>query len=196
MILKTVLLIIASQGYQPIEYGHTRKVLESAGIKVEVASNSTDDANANLNPQPPTTQTKPCACNRVPLEYQTVHVDVALSDVDADKYDGIFIIGGPGALKFLDNETTYKIMQGIASSGKPFGGICISPRILAAAGVLDGKKATGWNMDGKLPNIFKEHNVTFERRQVVVYGSLITADGPSAATEFGKAIVTELEKSS
>jgi|GEM_PF-5214415 len=34
MTFKTVLLIVAYHGYQPVEYGVTRKVLEEAGITV------------------------------------------------------------------------------------------------------------------------------------------------------------------
>jgi len=188
MLLKTVLLIIASQGYQPIEYGHTRQMLEEANIKVEVASNFKHDAVANPN------QPKPCSCNKAAHQYQVVPVDFALSEVNADKYDGIFIIGGPGALGFLDTKITHEIMQTIAKSGKPFGALCISPRILAAAGVLDGKQATGWDEDNKLTGIFKQHNVTYVKEPVVTDGSLVTADGPSAALAFGKAIVAVMQK--
>jgi len=190
MLLKTVLLIIASQGYQPIEYGHTRKMLEDAHIKVEVASTIKQTAFANPNAP------RGCGCNKAADEYQSVHVDLALADVDASKYDGIFIIGGPGALGFLDNHTTHTIMQTIAKSGKPFGAICISPRILAAAGILQGKKATGWDEDNKLSGIFQQHKVTYIKEPVVVDGSLITANGPSAAEAFGSAIVNVLQQHS
>lgn len=37
MLAKVILLVIASEGYHPVEYGYTRKVLEEAGITVEVA---------------------------------------------------------------------------------------------------------------------------------------------------------------
>lgn len=191
MLLKTVLLIIASQGYQPIEYGHTRKMLEDAGIKVEVASNLKQDAFANPN----NNHTKSCGCNKAVPAYQKVHVDLALSEVDADKYDGIFIIGGSGALDFLDNQITHKIIQALAKNGKAFGAICISPRILAKAGVLEGKKATGWDEDNKLSGIFKQYNVTYVKKPVVVDGNLITANGPSAAIAFGKEIVNVLQSS-
>jgi len=189
MLLK-VLLIVASQGYQPIEYGHTRQMLEEAKIKVEVASNFKHDAVANPN------QPKPCSCNKAAHQYQVVPVDFELSEVDVVKYDGIFIIGGPGALGFLDTKITHEIIQKMAKSGKAFGAICISPRILAAAGVLDGKRATGWDEDNKLTGIFKQHKVTYVKEPVVTDGSLVTANGPAAAIEFGKAIVALLQKPS
>lgn len=201
MLIKTVLLIVASQGYQPLEYSHTRKVLEEAGIKVIVASNEQGIAHANINGH----QTK-CGCQAKPQphpqpkpqpqipNFEHVTVDVALNDVNPDNYDGIFIIGGQGALQFLDTQATYDIMKRIAESGKPFGAICISPRILASAGLLNGKRATGWNGDNNLGVIFKQHNVSYIKEHVVTDGNLVTADGPQSAVAFGKAIVTLLQK--
>lgn len=174
MIHKIVLLIIASDGYQPIEYGHTRKALEDAGIQVVVTSDKAGIAHAS---------------HAIPKQYATVKVDVVLADVDVKKYDGIFIIGGPGALDHLDNKVTYKIMQNAAKSGKLFGAICISPRILADAGVLRGKKATGWNDDNKLDNVFKKAGVTYVKNPVVIDDNIVTADGPSSAALFGDSIV-------
>lgn len=189
-----VLLIIANQGYQQIEYGYTRKALEEAGIKVEVASNLKQDAHANPKTQLSQNQTRACGCNKALAQYETAHVNYSLDEVDPNKYDGIFIIGGSGTLESLDNAKTYKIIQAIANTGKAFGAICIAPRILAKAGVLNGKKATGWDADNKLSDFFKEHNVIYEKQPIVIDGSLITANGPLAAPAFGKVIVSILQK--
>lgn len=195
--LKTVLLIIASEGYQPVEYGHTRQVLEQAGFKVLVASNIAGTAHA----KPGAEHAKACDdlhCGKIASEYtrySTAHVDVTLTDVNPEQYDGIFIIGGPGAMEYLDNKVCYTIMQKIAQRGKPFGAICISPRILAHAGLLEGKRATGWNGDKKLDAFFKAYKVLYTKKPVEVDGNLITAEGPNAALIFGKAIVTCLQKS-
>lgn len=188
-----VLLIIASEGYQHLEYGHTREVLEEAGIKVVVASNLSGTASANASARHAQVCDDP-TCRNVGSEYASAHVDVVLSSVNADEYAGIFIIGGPGALEFLDNQTTYRIMRKIAKAQKPFGAICISPRILASAGLLKGKRATGWNGDNKLNAHFKKHEVHYVKEPVVVDGNIITADGPQAAKDFGKAIVKALQR--
>ena len=174
---KPVLLIIADKEFQPIEYGHTRQQLEIAGFKVMVGSNGKKGTVAT-----------PSAGTLKPI------IDVTLSEVNPDGYAGIFIIGGPGALNALDNQTTVRLMQNFASTGKPFGAICISPRILAKAGLLTGKKATGWDTDKELAGIFEANGVTYEQKPVVVDGSIVTADGPKAATAFGKAIVMVLQK--
>lgn len=196
MSVTTVLLIVASQGYQPIEYGHTRKVLEQAGFKVVVASDKKGTAYAN----PDGDHAKKCAderCGKPTNEndpYASVPVDVALSDVDASQYDGIFIVGGGGAMPFLDNQTTYKIMQKATELHKAIGAICISPRILAKAGLLINKRATGWDGDHKVATVLKQNGAHYTRNHVVTDGLIVTADGPAAAIDFGKAIVTVLKK--
>lgn len=190
---KKVALIIASNGYQPIEYGHTRKVLEEAGIQVNSVSDQAGIAQASpRGSSPHECKDSHCAQSN---HYDTAQVDVALSNVNPDEYDGIFIVGGPGALDHLNNQATYSIMQRAASAGKAFGAICISPRILAYAGLLDGKKATGWDNDEKLASIFDTHNTSYVKEDVVIDGNIVTAVGPRAATDFGKAIVRSLEAS-
>ncbi len=188
-VIKTIILIIASEGYQPLEYGLTRKVLEEAGLKVVVAS---DKSQAFARPSSSHARTcidPHCTSEAEKQEaYKSVSVDVLLSQVNPELYDGAFIIGGPGAMEFLDNKVTYSIMQKIAQDGKPYGAICIAPRILAHAGLLKGKKATGWNGDKKLATVFKDSALLINK-PVVTDGKLITADGPNAAVSFGKAIV-------
>ncbi len=114
--------------------------------------------------------------------------------VNPDDYDGIFIIGGPGALDCLDNSTTYSIMQKIAARNKPFGAICISPRILAHAGLLKDKKATCWNGNRQVEELFKKHEISYVNQPVVIDGTIITANGPQAATDFGKTIVSLIKE--
>ena len=192
----TVLLIIAYQGYQPLEYGVTRKVLESAGIVVKVASNQLGKASSCTN----NNQGKTCDdpyCQQMAMEYPNfvkAHVDVVIDEVNPHDYDGIFLVGGPGALEFLDNKKVYSIIQTMHELQRPLGAICISPRILAHAGVLTNKNATCWNGDGKVDALFKKYGVRRSFDHVVVDGTIITADGPQAAEEFGKAIVALVSK--
>lgn len=161
---KIVLLIIASQGYQPKEYGDTRKVLEAAGYKIEVASDKGGIAFAM-----PSSNREKETETRDRDDSQVV-VDVVLSKVNSEKYVGVFIIGGPGAVEHLNNKTMYTLMQYVAEKKKPFGAICISPRILANAGLLKGKKATGWDDDGNLEALYKQHRVVYIKEPVVVDG--------------------------
>lgn len=175
MTTPTVLLIVSYQGYQPYEYGITRKVLQQAGFKVVVGSNKHGTAHA-----------KP---TDLPNPYDHVVVDIQVSEAKPEDYHGIFLIGGPGALDCLDTSVVHKLVKDAYKHNRLVGAICISPRILAHAGILSGKSATGWNDDDKLENIFAEHNVTYIPQPVVVDHTIITADGPQAAQAFGTIIV-------
>lgn len=169
---KKVALIIAHQGYQHIEYGEAKKILEKAGFAVVTVSDKLGTATGKDN--------------------STTKVDNLISDLNVKDYAGIFFIGGPGALEHLDNQVSYKLLQTARASHIPIGAICISTRILAKAGVLDGKEATGWNDDKELPGIYRDYHVSYVPTDVVVCDAIITATGPATASQFASEIVTLL----
>lgn len=168
---KRVLLIIAHHGFQPKEYTEPKGVLQAAGVEVITASDQPGTAISSIS-------------------NEEAKVDMTLADVNLADYDGVFVVGGPGALEHLDNEKLYKIIREAVHMGKAFGAICISPRILAKAGVLNGKKVTGWNDDMGLDAVLKQSGATHVRQSVVVDGKLVTGCGPVAAEEFGRAILS------
>lgn len=171
--MKKVLLIIAHSGFKLVEYMACKKVLTDAGIQVVTASNLPGVAVSSV------TNNEAVA-------------DLILDDVNVADYDGIFFIGGPGALANLDNEKSYRIIREVAASEKIWGAVCISPRILAAAGVLKNKKITGWDKDNKLAGILEKVDAEYIRKPVVVDENLITGNGPEAAEEWGTAIARAL----
>ena len=164
-----ILLLVAQKGFQSLEYGDTKKELEAAGHRVVTGSATQGVAVSHMGEEVP--------------------VDVALPDVKAALYDAIFAIGGPGALVSLDNEEVARIFDEAKAQGAmPYGAICIAPRILAKAGVLDGLHATGWDEDAKLESIFSDNGVLYTRLPVVADGRVVTADGPASAKAFGRKI--------
>lgn len=170
----TVLLVIASKDFQQTEYGVTKKVLTDAGFTIVTASDGFDKAIAH--------------------DGSKVHVDITLNQIRINDYQGIFFIGGPGTVEHLDNNISYKIIQEAALQHKPIGAICIATRILAKAGVLRDKYATGWNEDGLLDAIFAENGAHYlPEEKVVVESNTITATDPSVAEQFGKQIVELLQ---
>ena len=171
---KKVVLVVASKGYQQEEYNETHKVLLKAGVNVTTASDKLGLAVAH--------------------DGSTVQVDVALDALQPSQYDGIFLIGGRGAVKnkCLDTPVMYRILNEAFALGKAYGAICVSPRILAHAQVLRGKKATCWDDDAGTQEVFDAGAVTFVHEPVVVDGKIVTANGPLAAPAFGHAIITVL----
>lgn len=172
---KKVILLIAHKDYQPIEYGVTKEILsQNPAITVLTASNKSGDATAT--------------------DGSTTPVDLTISEINPNDIDGLFLVGGSGALDALDTPQVHTLLQEMMALNKPYGSICISSRILAKAGVLGGKKATGWDGDDKLDVIFKEHAVTYTREPVTTDGSIVTATDPKAAELFGQSIVRVLQE--
>lgn len=167
--MKKIALIIAHEGFQQTEYNVPKKILENNGIEVITVSDEPGTATAK--------------------DQSKVTVDKTIEQINPEEFDGIFIIGGPGALDCLDNNLVHDLMKKISELKKPFGAICISPRILAHANLLTNKKATGWNGDGKLQEIFNNHNVEYVKNPVVVDEKIVTATGPDAADEFAEEIL-------
>jgi protease I len=164
-----VALIIASVGYQQVEYSVPKHIIEAAGIGVITVSDKPGTATAKDN--------------------STTSVDLTLAELQVADYKAILFVGGPGALEHLDNEVSYRIIRDAVKLRKVVGAICISTRILAKADVLDGKQATGWDGDNVLENLYKEHGATFVTKNVVSDGNIITAVGPVAAQEFGQEVL-------
>lgn len=166
--MKNALVIIAQQGFQDIELNGTREGLINGGFTVTLCSK----------------EAKTCTGKFGAREEATV----AMRDVDLKHYDRFAFIGGPGAHALREDSDALDLARKISGSGKPWGAICIAPTILAAAGVLDGKKSTVWNNDDKQGTYIEEHGARYVPEHVVTDGLLVTADGPEAAIEFGKTL--------
>ncbi len=170
-------MVIAFRDFQDEEYFVPKEILESAGAEIKTVSSKMGKA--------------------VGADGGEVEVDLLLHDSiqSISSFDAIVFIGGPGALKYLDNEISYRIAQKTISENKVLAAICISPTILAKAGVLKGKKATVWSspLDKSPIKILEENGVIFEDLPAVVDGKIVTANGPKAAKEFAEAITKLLK---
>lgn len=163
--MKKALLVIAPENFRDEELFHTKEELEEAGIKTAIAS------------------TKPKARGMLG---GTAIADLRLTEVVVENYDAVIFVGGSGSSVYFNDATALSIAKEAFGRGKVVGAICIAPVILANAGVLKGKNATVW--DGDLVKQIESKGGKFVKRSVVVDGNVVTANGPQAAREFGKAI--------
>ena len=170
---RKVLLVVAQQGYQGDEYSGPKSALEAAGFTVVTASDQPGVATADDN--------------------STTAIDITLDRIKVKEYEGIYFIGGSGAMEHLDSEQSYALIRAAMRLEIPIGAICISTRILAKAGALQGKLATGWDGDGAIGEIYKQHGAEYTGKDVTVDGIIVTAIGPRAAREFGAQIVSLLQ---
>lgn len=166
--MSKVLSVIAPIDFQDKEYEDSKNAIESAGHKVITASN-TNTASGKFGSE--------------------VEADVLLSDVNADDYDAILFIGGPGAEEYFDDPTALNLAQDFYNAGKLTTAICAAPAILANAGILEGRNATCW--DGVAKALI-EGGANYTEKDIEIDGLIITADGPMSATAFGNAIAEAL----
>ena len=171
---KKIAMIIAFRDFRDAEYFVPKEILEKAGIEVKTASNKKGIA--------------------IGADGGDVKVDLLVSEINPAEFAAVVFIGGSGCLENLDNESSYRVAQETVSQNRVLASICLSPVILAKAGVLEGKKATVWSsvMDRSSVRILKDNGAIYQDEDVVVDGKIITGNGPGAAKEFGETIVEVL----
>ncbi|HOX36148.1 MAG TPA: DJ-1/PfpI family protein [Methanoregulaceae archaeon] len=123
-----------------------------------------------------------------------VPATLGFSDADPVAYDGLVIIGGAGSVPHLwGNRDLARLAGAFHSAQKPVAAICLSPVVLARAGILKGKKATVFRSPDAVAEMRKGGAVLTDL-PVVVDGTVITADGPAAARAFGTAVAAALAR--
>ena len=171
---KKIIFIIAFRDFRDEEYFVPKEILEKAGAQIKTASNKRGMT--------------------LGADGGEVEADLLVSEINPAAFDAVVFIGGPGCLENLDNKDSYNLARETISQNKVLASICVSPTILAKAGVLTGKRATAWTspFDKSTFRVLEDNGAIYEDKPVVIDGKIITANGPAAAKEFGEAIVKVL----
>ncbi|MEI6207666.1 MAG: DJ-1 family glyoxalase III [Desulfuromonadales bacterium] len=161
-------LIPLAQGFEEIEALALVDVLRRAEIEVVLAG---------LQPGPVASARK---VNVIP--------DTTIDLLNADVFDMIILPGGqPGTDNLNADQRVHALLKEFASKDKLIGAICAAPIVLAAAGLLAGKRATSYpSYSGKLDGAI------FEDKPVVSDGRIFTSQGAGTALKFGLEIVARL----
>lgn len=168
--MKKVAMFIAFTGFRDEEYLEPRRILEAAGVRVVTVSTARGKARGKFS--------------------AAVEVDKLVEEIDPTDYDALTLVGGPGALQYLDKLEVHKIFKEAFVQGKVAGAICISPVILAHSGLLKGKKVTCFP-DGEAE--VRQAGAECTGVAVEVDGLLVTANGPGAASDYGRALAELLK---
>jgi protease I len=163
-------IFIAFKGFRDEEYAEPKRILERNGISVETISTQYGKATGKIK--------------------IIADVNKIVEEVNTKDYDLIGLVGGPGALKELDNQNVHRLFSDFYKSGKPISAICISPVVLAHAGLLKGKRATVW-IDGK--DELEKNGAIYTGKSVEIDSNITTANGPLAAKEYANEIVKLLK---
>jgi len=117
--------------------------------------------------------------------------DKNLDEALQDQYDMVVLPGGlPGADHLNEDARIQILLKSMAHEQKYIAAICAAPKILANAGLLIGKRATGF------PGTLEKLNLSdtqLENASVVVDGNIITSKGPGTAMDFALKLIELLK---
>lgn len=165
--MKRVLVPLA-EGFEELEAVTIIDLLRRAGIEVVVATLAGN----------PVTGSHGIALT----------ADTTLDAASGQEFDLIALPGGmPGAANLMGDSRIGGIIRRLHDGGRQVAAICAAPMVLAAAGVLAGRRATAF--PGFLD---RAAELTFVDEPVVVDGRVITSRGPGTALDFALELVTQL----
>ena len=108
---------------------------------------------------------------------------------DYDLPDVLFIPGGPGQLQAMDDALLIEFVKRAGAEAKYITSVCTGSLVLAAAGLLIGKRATShWGVVDQLALMGAEP----VRERVVEDGNIITGAGVTAGIDFALTLVARL----
>lgn len=166
---KTAVLIISKQNFRDEELFETKRVLEAAGVRTAIASTQIGVIRGQLGGM--------------------AEARMLLNQLRVDDYDAIIFVGGLGASQYFQNPIALRIAQDATAKGKIVAAISIGPTILANAGVLRGVRATSFLSERP---VLERAGATYTGLPVQRDRLIVTAVGPMAASQFGRAIVDTL----
>jgi 4-methyl-5(b-hydroxyethyl)-thiazole monophosphate biosynthesis len=139
----------------------------------------------------------PVKCSRGTVLVPEASLDEALGR----DYDMVVLPGGqPGSNNLEADARIRELLKKMAAAGRYTAAICAAPKVLAAAGLLDGRRATSF--PGAI-NAMQFPRVRIESLETVTDGKIVTSRGPGTAMDFaleliellaGKSVRAEVEE--
>lgn len=115
--------------------------------------------------------------------------DTTIEAVSNEHFDLIALPGGlPGANHLRDDARLQTLLKQHASEHKLLAAICAAPRVLAEAGLLEGKQVTCY------PGALDDYPQLDVRTSALeIDGQIITSRGPGTAMDFALALIERLQ---
>ncbi|MFD2255182.1 DJ-1 family glyoxalase III [Luteolibacter algae] len=108
----------------------------------------------------------------------TVKADSLFSEVAGERFDALFLPGGPAVMELRKQEDVVALIRAFHESGLLIAAICAAPLLLKDAGLVDGKRITAhFSTEDELPGNTGE--------RLIYDGEFLTSRGAGTALDFG-----------
>lgn len=168
-------LIMATNGFEADELFVPRALLLARGCTVALASPTTSPIQATVLDDPG----------------PTIRPDLKIADARAADWDALLLPGGlinPDALRVRPE--AIELVKAFADAGKPVGAICHAPWLLIEAGLVAGRRVTGWH---SIRTDLLNAGGILADEAVVVDRGIVTAVGPGDSSAFVIALMDACE---
>lgn len=164
-------LIISADNFEDSELLQPYQYLKELGLEVDIASLKKG--------------------NIVGKKGTSVEANLSLEDVNPAEYDLLVLPGGKAPAVLRHNEKVKEIVRHFISHNKPIAAICHGPQILISAGVIEGRRATGYRT---VQSELRSAGAIVEDKEVVVDGNIVTSRQPSDIPAFLREIDKLIKK--
>ncbi|MGB2805190.1 MAG: DJ-1/PfpI family protein [Candidatus Zixiibacteriota bacterium] len=169
---KKVAIVVGQRYFKDEELNIPKALFEMEGALVTIVSSKLDTAEGDGGTK--------------------VQPDVLIDSLDMGNFDALVFIGGSGVKRdFWENPRAHAAAQEALEQDKVLAAICWGPVVLANAGVLEGRRATGHKAQGA-HEILMSKGCEYTGDSVTVDGNIITAYGPGCADSFAVTIIQAL----
>jgi protease I len=122
----------------------------------------------------------------------SAEADAEAGGVSAEQADALIIPGGYSPDRMRRHPAMVRLVKEVYQRGRPVAAICHGGWMLASAGVLKDKTATGFF---SIRDDMENAGARWVDREVAVDGNLITSRNPDDLPAFCRAIIEQLEAS-
>lgn len=165
--LARALIVVNQKGFHSDEVSIPKRMLESSGHSVKIAST--------------------LRSNAVSSDAVSFSPDFAVYEVNPDYFEAVIVVG-EGADELARKRDVVSLIRNMALKDKIVAGITMGPLVLAAAGVLSGRRATVQPGERAVKGL-KECNARHDPAHVVVEGNILTGDDPESTEDLIKEMI-------
>lgn len=116
-----------------------------------------------------------------------VLTDLTIDEINVDEYEALIIPGGFGEYGYYEDvyhEKFLKLIREFHGKNRIIASICVGSLPVGKSGILEGKKATTYNMkNGIRQDNLREFGVEVINEPIVIEGNIITSFNPSTSVD-------------